>query len=48
MLRSPRDHLYRLIVVLLVGIAGFVWVKDKFVPEAGTPNAGTGAAPWRT
>jgi len=31
---SPRSHLYRLIVLLVIVITGFLWVKRQFVPES--------------
>lgn len=33
MIPSPRNHLYRLALVLIVAVAGFIYVKDWFVPE---------------
>jgi cytochrome subunit of sulfide dehydrogenase len=31
-LPSPRNHLYRLALLLIAAIAAFVWIKDWFVP----------------
>lgn len=32
MVPSPRNHLYRLALLLILAIAGFVWIKGWFVP----------------
>ncbi len=34
MLPSPRSHIYRLILVLVIGVGGFFLVKDFFKPES--------------
>jgi sulfide dehydrogenase cytochrome subunit len=31
-LPSPRNHLYRLALLLIVAVAGFIWIKGWFVP----------------
>lgn len=33
MIPSPRNHLYRLALLLIVAVAGFIYVKDWFVPD---------------
>ena len=40
MVPSPRNHLYRLVLLLIVAIVGFVWIKGWFVP------AGWDAEKW--
>jgi len=33
MVPSPRNHIYRLALLLVVAIAGFLWIKGWFVPH---------------